>query len=248
MFLSFNDDPRLKKLSWGACMALSFVYFFLFYQTATQADDPPYGQGMTDGFCVWDFPPPHDKEDECDPVNSHRISWWEDFLMTAIAILLLGLRVKKDGWNKTTGTLFLGSAAVILFHGILHAWISSMHCFLPIGGSQAVQNWGMFFYAAFTFMLCLVLFAFGLPEMKRNYLWAGAIALLTLFITKSITPEYSLSTLFAISHPLSSVVGFFSTSGYLSWPVAVVFFFATLAGVIELVACDSFELAVGGHV
>eukprot|EP00540_Astrosyne_radiata_P022699 CAMPEP_0116852338 /NCGR_PEP_ID=MMETSP0418-20121206/17232_1 /TAXON_ID=1158023 /ORGANISM="Astrosyne radiata, Strain 13vi08-1A" /LENGTH=197 /DNA_ID=CAMNT_0004484479 /DNA_START=379 /DNA_END=972 /DNA_ORIENTATION=+ len=168
--------------------------------------------------------------------------------MTVVIVGLYFRNMHKFGFQMDDLLFYGGMATSTFFHGFVHQYISGMNCVMPSAGGGALV--GLVEYFSYTFMLCLMVFGFGFSNvtMWQNMKYSLVVSVLTVIISLDIEPEYSLSVLFAITHPLSSFMGTYGDTDYFSSWAGVFFLLATCAGIMELVLCEAWEKQHYGHV
>jgi hypothetical protein len=240
------------KFPWVLCTIFSVIYFILFTQVSTA--NPTFDEtGLIGGFCVWGNP-------AVDPINgcknnnnSHMYSWYEDAFFTMIVVGAYFYGKKQDSIT------YLALGGIILFHGLLHFYLSTeLDCSTELkdqtdAEKEKTEEIGWFLYTIFAFFLSFVIFGLGFLKTKQVgpllvLLASGLVTLLTYNLAHKAGTNWLLSTLFATSHPIASVTGLGSKSPLFTNLQGWLFLAATLDGIVELKFCESFLKQYGGHV
>jgi hypothetical protein len=244
------------KFPWVLCTIFSFVYFYLFSQVSTANPPLPFDKtGLIGGFCVWGNPAPDDKG--CTKnTNSHMYSWYEDAVFTMIVVGAYFYGNKKDT------IIYIALGGVVFFHGLLHFFLSTeRHC-LTSSDDPTILAYGWFLYLIFAFFLSVIISGIGfLVEynctgtlVKEKYrlrlvlLASSVVTFITYQLAHHAGTDWLLSALFATSHPIASVTGLCSKSPIFTNLLGFIFLAATLEGIVELMACQSFLIPLGGHI
>ena len=241
---------------------------------SNHAVDSGGDQELLFGFCVWGEPYWPDETNGChgSVLNSHMASFAVDIVMTLIVCVLwrrlqcANQDVKGAIQLSTASRHFLSVGAIILMHGVLHFFLFyPMDCYAnPSSLPMQVIIFGYIVYFGFSAFLFCILFTVGfggtmninknscsggldvaLPWPIVGGLVCGAATVLLALFAGS---EWVLTSLFAMSHMVASIVGSYARTSQLTDLMGWTFLVATLMGVLELLECFTMYRAAGGHV
>lgn len=246
------------RVSWTLSLICSIVYAILFWKIAANDDD---SSTLLFGFCVWGAPQTPDSEHGCynEPRNSHMLAFGVDMLLTA-AVIFLFYYYAPPKKNYSIFLLYVAIGFIIFAHGILHLYLyQAIDCYV----ADPPIEYGYILFNVFTFLLCEIILSFGFlvpaqqgderKAMLRRLAWITlaslAVTSIVVKTAKNTGSQWMLPALFSITHPLSSITGLFTAKTNLFPPaMGWMFLIATLTGIAELTACDSFYKRIGGHV
>jgi hypothetical protein len=237
------------KLPWAICTVFSFIYLWLFTQVSKdkfQKKFPHFESGLMGGFCVWGKPDYPNPVDGCiTDDNSHMYAWYVDAVMTMFVAVAYFMS------NRDSGIIYVAIGGIVFFHGLLHYFLNtSLHC-LTTGTTPEQKQIGWVLYLVFAFFLSLVIFGIGFSKQCKFgwvLVWSLGATFVTYLLARGTEAEWLLSALFATSHPIGSITGLLTTSPLFSKSVGYFFLLATIDGIVELMLCQRFLKAKGGHI
>jgi hypothetical protein len=213
-----------------------------------------YG-GLMGGFCVWGAPVPDNAGGCISANNSHVYAWYEDFIMT---IFVVGAYFCSSKVQKEQLLTYFALGGIVFFHGLLHFFLYKFldpSCVISAGitGQSDGRALGWVAYLVFTFFLCLIIFYLGFNKTDQLGLpkvlgLSFVVTIVTGYIASNTGDDWLLSALFATSHPIGSLTGYFTTSPMFSKIQGWLFLLATIDGIVELMACETFLKLFGGHI
>lgn len=233
-----------RKPAWALALLLSIIYAVIYVFAGWELFRPE----LLFGFCVWGDP---EITANCKniPLNSHSAAFVVDTLMTGLVVFFYC----KDKTTSRNWMVYSAMGFIIFVHGFLHWFLQQdimkiqVNCYNP-DIDDNVDKIGTAFFAAFSFILALVILGFGFGLDKATFGFAFAFSGAVVALTKNVQGDLFLPGLFVLVHPISCLTGLLSNQEGLFNPlVAKWFALSTLVGIIELAACPSILKPIGGH-
>ncbi len=242
---------KYTKLPWAIASLLSLIYAIDFYNLATTSDA---SHNLLLGFCVWVTPELPAGETSCENshYNSHKACFIADVILT-FAVVVIYVLDQNETKKKLT---YISFGFIILSHGLLHwALDAVVHCYTP--DTVDHEPGGTVLFTIFSFILALIIIGEGFNGLTLPNLVLSAIFTLAVLVVKNMTKadrggsqqtELILPALFVISHPLSCIVGLFTSNPAFNEKAGWLFAISTLVGIFELTQCEPILKPIGGHV